>query len=86
MNKLSRISKGSSDDRLFGPLAYLSAFNAWEHMFGITLNQLGNFSIVENACGLFKKLCKCIDIYVHFFWVVWGYKFYFLYSEEMEVD
>ncbi|WP_049858434.1 glycosyltransferase family 4 protein [Fibrobacter succinogenes] len=67
MNKLSRISKGSSDDRLFGPLAYLSAFNAWEHMFGITLNQLGNFSIVENACGLSKNYANAlIYMYISF--------------------
>lgn len=42
-NKLDSVRLGSSDMRLFGPIAYLSNYQFYEHMFGVSLNQLGNY-------------------------------------------
>lgn len=51
IEKLSGVEEGNSDIRLLGPLSYLQYYDLWEHIFGITLNQLGNFLDSKNIAG-----------------------------------
>lgn len=54
--KLSSVRDGSSSGRLFGPLMYIPLLQMYEHVFGITLNQLSNFLMVEGNFGPSESL------------------------------
>lgn len=48
IDKLELVNQGRSESRLLGPLVYLGFFQFYEHFLGLTLNQLGTFSAMNN--------------------------------------
>jgi hypothetical protein len=59
--KLGEIEQGNSASRLLGPLGYLSFFQFYEHVVGITLNQVENLlsmnHFVVNGSGNYANAC-----------------------------
>lgn len=67
-DKLGSASQGKSDLRLLGPLAYLSEFHFYEHLLGLTLNQLGNFLLMNgiSTFGYANYANAIIYMYISF--------------------
>lgn len=67
-DKLDSASQGKSDVRLLGPLAYLAEFHFYEHLWGLTLNQLRNFLLMNgiSTYGYANYANAVIYMYISF--------------------
>lgn len=77
-DKLESVERGNSDSRLLGPLKYLSFFSSYEHLWGISLNQLDNFLIMIGSFGSTKNYANAA-IYMYISFGVIGFVILFVY-------
>ena len=77
-DKLESVESGKSDSRLLGPLKYLSLFFSYDHLWGISLNQLDNFLNMVGSFGSTKNYANA-SIYMYISFGVTGFVSFLIY-------